>query len=209
MMRLEKSLICASVNVDSLLWNVTRTSSEYFPGGTFLPRNRSAASMEVISGMPSDSMVLRDLREGDAVGEEQREIALDAGKTRQAVRSADCFSRRSTCNRTGRARFPREKRPGGISICRRRASRVGRRRQAADFLPCREKSCRVARRSAIRGRRFPSENRQKARRWRRDRLSGRRNCSRAEDRRGPVARAAPVAPMVSTRVSTDLPLTRR
>src|SRR5208282_5180647 len=31
----EKSLVCASVSVASRLWKVTRTSSEYFPAGTF------------------------------------------------------------------------------------------------------------------------------------------------------------------------------
>src|SRR5713101_4667636 len=53
-MRVENSAICASVSVPAALWNTTRTSKEYFPVGTFFPRNRSAASTEVISPRASE-----------------------------------------------------------------------------------------------------------------------------------------------------------
>src|SRR5882757_5176111 len=49
--RVEYSAICASVIVAALLCSVTRTISEYFPPGTFFPRNKSAASIEVISAI--------------------------------------------------------------------------------------------------------------------------------------------------------------
>src|SRR5712692_1211487 len=55
-MRAEKPVSCASVSVASRLWKVTRTSREYFPAGTWPPRNKSTASIEATSAMLSERM---------------------------------------------------------------------------------------------------------------------------------------------------------
>ena len=187
-MREEKSVSCASVSVACWLSNVTRTSSENFPGGTFLPRNRSTASIEEISAIPKPRMV-------SAHGGER--WCHRRGPARNRARPPG--SARSACNAAPRGRaIARVKRIefhlrekdvlAQLESSRRRAARVG---------PQRHSRC--WRRSRIRaqgeicprcagcchGRALaaPREIRRRGRRSDRGRPSGRRSHTRAAFRR--------------------------
>ena len=90
-MREEMSLICASVRVASRLCSEIFTSREYFPVGNIF-------AAEEVGGFDGSDFRniqrrdgLGDVGKARGVGEQQGEIALDGGKTRDGLVAAGIF----------------------------------------------------------------------------------------------------------------------